>query len=100
MQQEGGSIVLNQDDIDQLRNEYDSRIGLFNQLIETVKFIISQEIQNQQIKIHAFDPRIKPFDSFVKKIRRKGVKEPFQEIMDVVGLRIVCLFQSDVKEIG
>ena len=90
--------MLNQDDIDQLRNEYDSRKGLFNQLIETIKFIISQKIQN--IKIHSFNHRIKGFDSFVDKIRRKGVKEPFQEIMDIVGLRIVCLFHSDVKDIG
>ena len=90
--------MLNQDDIDQLRNEYNSRKGLFNQLIETAKFIISQEIQN--IKIHSFNHRIKGFDSFVDKIRRKGVKEPFQEIMDVVGLRIVCLFRADVKNIG
>jgi len=90
--------VLNQDDIDQLRNEYDSRKGLFNQLIETIKFIISQKIQN--IKIHSFNHRVKGFDSFVDKIRRKGVKEPFQEIMDIVGLRIVCLFHSDVKDIG
>src|SRR3990172_460144 len=65
MQQEGGCVVLNQDDIDQLRNEYDSRKGLFNQLIETTKFIISQEIQN--IKIHSFNHRIKGFDSFVEK---------------------------------
>lgn len=86
--------------IDQLRNEYNSRIGLFNQLIETAKFTISQEIQNQQIKIHSFNDRIKGFDSFVEKIREKKAKEPFQEIMDVVGLRIVCLFHSDVKEIG
>lgn len=90
--------MLNQDDIEQLRNEYNSRKGLFDQLIETAKFIISQEIQN--IKIHSFTNRIKGFDSFVDKIRRKGVKEPFQEIMDVVGLRIVCLFHSDVKNIG
>src|SRR3990167_8673712 len=81
MQQKGGCVVLNQDDIDQLRNEYDSRKGLFNQLIETIKFIISQEIQN--IKIHSFNHRVKGFDSFVDKIRRKGVKEPFQEIMDI-----------------
>lgn len=92
--------MLNQDDIIQLRNKYDSRIGLFNQLIKTVKFIISQETQNHQMKYHSFIHRIKPFDSFVEKIRRKDAKEPFQEIMDVVGLRIVCLFHSNVKDIG
>ena len=92
--------MLNQDDIVQLRNKYDSRIGLFNQLIKTVKFIISQETQNHQMKYHSFIHRIKPFDSFVEKIRRKDAKEPFQEIMDVVGLRIVCLFHSNVKDIG
>lgn len=86
--------------IEQLRNEYDSRIRLFNQLIETTKFIISQEIHNHKIKYHSFIHRIKKYDSFVEKIQGKGVKEPFQEIMDIVGLRIVCLFHSDVKEIG
>lgn len=85
---------------EQLQNEYDSKIELFNQLIKTVKFCISQEIQNHKIKYHSFIHRIKSFDSFVDKIRRKGVKEPFQEIMDIVGLRIVCLFHSDVKDIG
>ena len=52
------------------------------------------------MKYHSFIHRIKPFDSFVEKIRRKDAKEPFQEIMDVVGLRIVCLFHSNVKDIG
>ncbi|MEK7290846.1 MAG: hypothetical protein AAB013_02925 [Planctomycetota bacterium] len=92
--------MLNQDDIVQLRNEYDSKIELFKQLIKTVKFCISQEIQNHKIKYHSLIYRIKPFDSFVEKIRRKDAKEPFQEIMDVVGLRIVCLFHSNVKDIG
>jgi len=92
--------VLNQDYIDQLRNEYKIRIGLYKQLIETVKFFISREIQNHSIKIHSFNDRIKSFDSFVGKIRKKEVKEPFQEIMDIVGLRVVCLFHSDVKNIG
>lgn len=100
MQEEGGSVVLNQDYINQLRTEYDSRKGLYNQLIESAKLRISREVQNQHIKIHSFDHRIKEFDPFVEKIRRKGVKELFQEIMDIVGLRIVCLFHSDVKEIG
>ncbi len=92
--------MLNQDYIVQLRNEYNGRKELFNQLIDTAKVIISQEIQNHKIKYHSLIHRIKPFDSFVEKIQRKEVKEPFQEIMDVVGLRIVCLFQSDVKDIG
>lgn len=92
--------MLNQNYIDQLQNEYEIRIGLYKQLIETVKFFISQEIQNHSIKIHSFNHRIKSFDSFVEKIRKKEVKEPFREIMDIVGLRVVCLFHSDVKKIG
>lgn len=86
--------------IDELRSEYNSKIESFKQLIDTVEFFISQEIQNNKIKIHSFNHRIKSFDSFVEKIRRKEVKEPFQEIVDIVGLRIVCLFHSDIKNIG
>ncbi|HHT9106913.1 MAG TPA: GTP pyrophosphokinase [Candidatus Wujingus californicus] len=86
--------------IDQLRSEYNSKMALFNKLADDVKYFLSQEIQNNKIKYHSFNYRIKEFNSFIEKIKRKNVKDPFQEIMDVVGLRIVCLFHSDVKDIG
>lgn len=83
-------------DISRLREDYDGKAAEFNFLIETVKFSIQQEIKRNKIKIHSFTHRIKTFDSFLDKIRRKNITDPFKEIHDLVGLRIVCLFSPDL----
>ncbi len=80
-----------------LRADYDSKIADFQFLIETVKFILQKEISRNKIKIHSFTHRIKTFDSFLDKIRRKNITKPFKEIHDLVGLRIVCLFLPDLE---
>ncbi len=73
---------------------------MFRQLAETVQFLISREIQKRHIKTRSLIYRIKSFNSFLDKIRSKDAKDPFQEIMDIVGLRVVCLFRDDVKDVG
>jgi len=83
--------------VSQLRSEYESKYKLFRQLIDTVKFSINKEIKRKKIKIHSFPHRIKKIDSFIDKIQKKQVKDPFNEIHDLVGLRIVCLFFSDLQ---
>ncbi|HHT9130542.1 MAG TPA: GTP pyrophosphokinase, partial [Candidatus Brocadiaceae bacterium] len=69
-------------------------------LIDTVKFILQKEITRNKIKIHSFTHRIKSFDSFLDKIRRKNITDPFKDIHDLVGLRVVCLFLPDLELIG
>ncbi|MDH4203696.1 MAG: RelA/SpoT domain-containing protein [Phycisphaerae bacterium] len=51
------------------------------------------------IEYHEISSRIKGFDSVLDKIQRKGITNPFEEIHDVVGLRVVCLFRSDLDRI-
>jgi ppGpp synthetase/RelA/SpoT-type nucleotidyltranferase len=87
-------------DIDLLRSEYNNRLSNFQFLIETVKFILQKEIDKNKIKYHSFTHRIKSFDSFVDKIHRKNNSEPFKDIHDLVGFRVVCLFLSDLELIG
>lgn len=43
--------------------------------------------------------RVKDVDSFVEKIDRKGYEEPFEQIEDVCGIRIICYYKSDVDKI-
>jgi putative GTP pyrophosphokinase len=83
-----------------LRARYDSKIADFESLVEAVRFILQKEINRNKIKIHSLPHRIKTFDSFLDKIRRKNITEPFQEIHDLVGLRIVCLFHTDLEILG
>jgi putative GTP pyrophosphokinase len=84
----------------ELRSEYDRRLNALGQLAETVSFLIHKQVTRRKIKIHSLLYRVKSFDSFFEKMRRKRIANPFSEITDLVGLRVVCLFMQDVKLIG
>lgn len=43
--------------------------------------------------------RIKEQISFLEKIDRKKYKNPFHEIEDICGVRIICYFQNDIEKI-
>lgn len=85
--------------INELRREYNERVPLLKQLGVGVKQILSREITRKKIRIHSLHGRVKGFSSFCDKIRRKKIKEPFREIEDIVGLRVVCTFRSHVESI-
>lgn len=83
-----------------LQSEYESKLVALKDLAETVKFWIHKEITRKKIKIHSFSYRVKRFDSFIDKIREKKITDPFNEVGDLIGLRVVCLFVRDVKLVG
>jgi putative GTP pyrophosphokinase len=87
-------------DIDKILEEYNLRKDKAGILIDEVKYIISRAIDRAHIKIHYITNRIKGFDSFLDKIRRKNLQDPFNEIHDLIGFRIICLFLEDVEDIG
>lgn len=84
---------------DSLRSEYDSKQKLFKRIKDTALFKLSQGISGKKMKIHSLDGRIKSFDSFYEKIKRKKIQNPFKEIDDIVGLRIICLFLDDIQKL-
>jgi ppGpp synthetase/RelA/SpoT-type nucleotidyltranferase len=91
---------------DELKAEYDSRVSLYRELENEASFIINKFLDENKIKKHSVLSRIKDFESLYDKIERKvikeekEIKEPFAEIKDIVGLRVVCLFLSDIEQIG
>ncbi len=87
-------------DIDKILEEYNLRKKNAKILIDEVKYIISRVIGREHIVIHYIFDRFKPFDSFLNKIKRKSLKDPFNEVHDLIGFRIICLFLEDVDKIG
>lgn len=86
--------------IDNILEEYDIRKNNAKLLIDEVKYIISRAIGREHIKIHHIFDRVKRFDSFLSKIKRKNLQDPFNEIHDLIGFRIICLFAEDINKIG
>jgi GTP pyrophosphokinase len=87
-------------DQDAVKREFASRGTVYQQLEEEATFILRSEITRRAIKTHSVTSRVKTLDSFLDKVRRKECNDPFTEIHDVVGLRVICLFLSDVPKLG
>jgi putative GTP pyrophosphokinase len=87
-------------DWDLMRKQFLEKIPIFERLKDEVLFIVKQSLNQTDIKIYSIPTRVKDVDSFLDKARRKEYKKPFEEIQDIVGLRIVCLFLSDIGRIS
>ena len=47
------------------KKEYEDNLPKYTKLKNEVKFIINDELLNQNIKIHSLTSRIKEYDSFI-----------------------------------
>jgi putative GTP pyrophosphokinase len=79
---------------------YDKNFFKYNELKEEVVHILDKQLKKENIKIHSITSRIKTKESLAEKIERKQYENPIEEIADIVGVRVVCLFISDIDRIG
>lgn len=87
---------------EEIKKLYDYKSSEFNKTKDEVYFIIDTFLEKTDIKIHSVQSRIKKFDSLIKKIEGYEIttaEDVFEEVTDIVGLRIICLFISDITEI-
>lgn len=91
-------------DIAGIKDEYLKRKPNYERLEKEVEFILNQEMKSFAISIQPLEKRVKKLDSLLDKIKRKnenGVAvESLDEIVDVCGVRVICLFLSDIERIG
>ena len=79
-------------------NQYEQNQDNYKKLAELVQYELIKNIKS--IKTHTVSFRIKEVSSLLDKIRRKNIQKPFEQIHDIIGFRVVCLFLSDLEEIG
>jgi ppGpp synthetase/RelA/SpoT-type nucleotidyltranferase len=84
----------------ELSDEFHRRMRTYESLEEEALFILEVNLKKADIKLHSISSRIKKLESFLDKVQRKQSERPFEEIQDVVGVRVVCLFLSDINRIG
>jgi ppGpp synthetase/RelA/SpoT-type nucleotidyltranferase len=78
--------------------EYETITRKYSSLIDEFLFILSGIEETTSIKIHTIESRIKKFASAKNKLREKRYSK-YEEIGDIAGIRIVCLFISDVSKV-
>jgi putative GTP pyrophosphokinase len=79
--------------------EFDGRRPIFEKLRDEVDSAITEALETQAVKIQSYSSRLKERDSFREKVRRKRYRDPFHDMHDLVGARIVCLFLDDLSTI-
>ncbi|MFH1381299.1 MAG: hypothetical protein ABIH70_00175 [Chloroflexota bacterium] len=82
-----------------LHKEYEQRRPRYERLKGEATFILERCLQEQHIPLHDISSRIKPFESFIEKISRQESESPFDTILDICGVRVICLFLSDLRRI-
>lgn len=78
-------------------DQYDEKLANYQSLEQEVKFIITEFLKDNKIKYERIESRIKTKESFLDKIERKNYVKPFEEMRDILGVRIIFLFLSDLK---
>ena len=82
-----------------IEKEYSSRLLKYKKLGNNVEQVLIDLLKTNNIDVLDVCYRVKPFDSFREKIEIKGYENPFEEVEDLCGLRIVCYYLSDLKKI-
>jgi ppGpp synthetase/RelA/SpoT-type nucleotidyltranferase len=84
----------------QLEQEFSNQRPIYSRIAEEAHHTLENGLKQRQIKFHSVTERVKEFSSFASKVDRRQSEKPFEDITDVVGLRIVCLLRSDIPRIA
>jgi len=87
-------------DIEALHREYNKRSETYERLKDELIYTLQQELESRQIPFHQITGRVKSFDSLIDKARRQESDTPFETILDICGVRVICLFLSDLRHVG
>lgn len=86
-------------DIQQFEKWYENEMKIFEILASKVKDLIKELIDLQGIKYHSITYRIKDKESLINKVKNKQYKDPYSQIHDYIGIRVVTFVKSDVDKV-
>lgn len=77
-----------------IRKYYDNQ-AKYEKLCNESKYILSMELSNANIEFAQCISRFKTLRSFCEKISRRTYEDPFTDITDFSGVRVVYLYSTD-----
>lgn len=84
-----------------INQEYDNKKKQYERVIIAVKTEIEEYFADINVEcIHYIKSRIKTRESMIEKVERKNYTDPFEQMKDIAGIRIVCHNESDVDQIS
>lgn len=86
-------------DIYKIKKQYFELVKSYEKLAENIVVALRVLLDEAGINYLGINYRIKSFDSFLKKIDRKHYDDPFVQIEDICGIRVICYYRSDINRI-
>ncbi|MDP2643568.1 MAG: hypothetical protein Q8P24_01370, partial [Desulfobacterales bacterium] len=86
--------------MDTAREEFLCRNAIYKELACEVEAILKGLLKSEKLKAVNVISRVKDVDGFLEKIHRKKYDRPFEQMTDIVGTRVVCLYTEDQNKIG
>jgi len=91
--------MLNKIDRTSIVQKYKEGLVSYEKLGLNLTQVLELLLIESEIPFLSINYRIKKSDSFIGKIEKKLYVDPFQEIEDICGIRIICYYQSDIDKI-
>ena len=86
-------------DKESIRVEHSRACSKYERLGSNVQQALKGFLKDESLDVLDVVYRVKEFDSFWDKIERKGYGEPFREMEDICGVRIICFYPSDIEKV-
>ncbi|MBQ5330497.1 MAG: hypothetical protein J6F31_04520 [Oscillospiraceae bacterium] len=84
-----------------ISEEYSEVLPLYKAVEAEAFGLISSSLDRKNLSIHQITSRVKDENSTIEKLRRKNAKySSFRDFTDMVGIRVICYFSSDVDAVG
>lgn len=71
----------------------------YEQLCAEIAYILKNKLEKDDVEFSSVSYRAKTLKSFLEKIERKTYENPFKELTDFAGVRVVYLYQNDLPKI-
>jgi len=85
--------------LNSLRSWYDEKVPIYKPLVEKLENICREILNKEAIDYVLIEARLKDFESFEKKLVRKGYRNP-EEVADLAGVMIVGSVLSNAELIS
>ena len=83
-----------------IKEEFEQISQSYKLLGNKIKTKLEDLLNKHKIPVHKIELRIKSFNSFCHKIKRFSYNDPFNQINDICGLRVICFYYSDLFRIS
>lgn len=93
--------MTTKDAVARLLADYDARCSLCEEYRQRLEALVRQLLSEAGMRVHSVTSRVKERPSIEKKLRDRAARAAtLQDVTDVVGVRIITLFEDEVDKVG